>query len=193
MAKTKTPHHIDYDTLTVDGKFQKVARLNENPEVQLVECWAVRISPQSSQKAISCAKKIAIGESLPLQHLKRLVKEDTREGPKLLLLICSVLFFPSEDHLKNVFEKELDEKVTLQTIKVPQNYPPDKDKCAKWSAAFWPIVWRGSSVVQEMNAVRINVEEEKKFLQMAVDQALENFKDGKVSFLHLYSTNNSFR
>lgn len=189
-------HKIDYETFVFDGCLQKIMNVsslkrNEVPELQKV--WLVSFEPIRSSQFLKLVKeKVMLKDPVDFPYLKRIQKIKHEDGQIALIgIFCSIEFCAEECEVISLLG-EL-KVLTISQKEVPCNYPYSKEICDQWSSQYWPVIWKGNPVIQELNQVKVNVEEERKYLQEICDISHELSREGVSNELMLIAnrgTNN---
>ena len=149
---------IDYRNEILYGLLQRMAPSVGDINPILQEYWVCSIDPKNSPKVLGLIKSQFQHTVDSLQHLKRIYKEDDGKGKLVLkVLLCPVQ--PKE----NPFTKEAllsiltsathQDNIGLEIKSIPMNKPSDKDINIKWSKEYWPLLWKGNPLVQDLNEI----------------------------------------
>ncbi|KAH3666141.1 hypothetical protein OGAPHI_004330 [Ogataea philodendri] len=141
-------YDIDYERFVFHGEFQRV-QPQTSVEPLLVDHWVVWVLPKQSPVVNNIIKNEFKDTAASLRHLKRFVKTQSEEKDWLRVLLCSCELISKTD-LENILFGPL-EKNTIERVKIPLNKPFDKDLNTQWSSKYWPIVWKGNPMIQELN------------------------------------------
>ncbi|KAG7843107.1 hypothetical protein KL942_000203 [Ogataea angusta] len=161
-------YDIDYETFTFYKKYRRV-QIQDRVEPLLVDHWIVYIEPKESSLMNAIIKTQFKESSNSSRHLKRFLKteKDDRDWLKVLLCACDQY---SQEELESILFGPL-KRTWIEKVRVPLNKPFDKELNAEWSAKYWPIVWKGNPMIQELN------ESYKQFCEQKVQDYLRLISD----------------
>lgn len=140
-------YEIDYEKAVFFEEFQRIQPADQTATPVLKEYWTANIDPQHSKGVIELTKAKYTTDST--KHLKRFRKRQGEKRTYLEALICPKTEVCHDDLLEMM--RKIDPSVTINLCRVPTNKPMDKQLNKKWSEQYWPIIWKGNPMVQEMN------------------------------------------
>lgn len=173
--------NVDYKTGIFYRKLQRIYHDAGDIRPILKDYWICLISPKLSPKILTLIKTQFQYTSDDLRHLKRMYKTTDTSGNHLLNIIIAPLEF--NDNINSydsihatINEKLIDEKFVLEKKQIPMNKPLDKNINDEWSKQYWPIVWKGNPMIQDMNELSktINMSETYAHIDKLVQLSKEN-------------------
>lgn len=180
-------HTVDYKKGILHGCLQRQAPSIDNVDPILVDYWVCEINPKDSPKLLALLKSHFHHTSESLKHLKRMYKVKSEEGiDKLRVILCPVVdaqeYHLDEHELQNMISEIPLNKFDLVRHQIPRNKPFDKDVNQMWSKIYWPLLWKGNPLIQELNEINrnLNVDKIKKYMEMIVKES-SNGVDGNTS------------
>ncbi|KAI0462884.1 hypothetical protein LJB42_003687 [Komagataella kurtzmanii] len=153
----ESPHKIDFKNGIFDNCLQKLIKDGIGQEnMNMQEVWVMEINPKDSSKVNGMLRELKNFHLLPFlkKFQKRTVESETGNSTVLDVLIGETSKLQSEEEVNALLK--VDGK--LRRVNVPSNYPPTKELCTEWSK-IWPIVWKGNPIVQELNSIRLDIQE----------------------------------
>lgn len=164
---------IDYKKQILYGGLQRMAPTTGNVVPVLKEYWVACINPKESAHILKLNKEKFQYTTEALKHLKRMKKLED----KLYVLICPVDDV-SYTWLLDTLEEVLND-VSLEKIKIPMNKPFDKEINHMWSEQYWPLLWKGNPLVQDLNEIykQLDITKITKYMLMLVELS-KNPKSG---------------
>ncbi|ODV96337.1 hypothetical protein PACTADRAFT_49697 [Pachysolen tannophilus NRRL Y-2460] len=198
-GRNRSFHKIDEKNYVFDDCLQKIIGTENgliNDEVQLEEVWVAVIPSIKSSSILKFIKENITGnDPLDFPYLKRFQQLKIRQGEtptKLLTLVCSKDYIKNKDELVSMLVRyDADLASEINIFQVPKNYPSSKDLALQWSAKYWPVIWKGNPIIQELNQIKIDIEREKKYLQKIseISSSLEN--KGEIPIVTLFVNPNT--
>lgn len=149
---------IDYKNEVLYGLLQRMAPSVGDISPILQEYWVCSIDPKNSPKLLGLIKSQFQHTVDGLQHLKRIHKENDGKGNLVLkVLLCPVqskeFSITKEALLSMLIGATHQDNITLEVKSIPMNKPLDKETNIKWSKEYWPLLWKGNPVVQDLNEI----------------------------------------
>ncbi|KAH3669795.1 hypothetical protein OGATHE_002607 [Ogataea polymorpha] len=148
FSQRRMSYDIDYETFTFYKKYRRI-QVQDSTEPFLVDHWIVYIEPKESSLINSIIKSEFKESANSLRHLKRFLKAKKNDRDLLKVLICACDQINQEELEKILFGPL--KRSRIEKVKAPLNKPFDKELNAEWSAKYWPIVWKGNPMIQELN------------------------------------------
>lgn len=169
-ALDPTEYRINYDECSFYGEFKRIQPNEKIKRPHLIEFWSVSLNPRYTSEILKLIKqKFNHGDYI--KQIKRIKKVmDDGKNFHLEILICPTQHVERNqlvEMLKDWLRIPSDFKLTLKIVLVPVNKPYNKDLCTAWSQTYWPLVWKGNPMVQEMR------ESFKRFKRSAVKKYLD--------------------
>ena len=168
---------INYSEQILYGKLQRMAPHIGEIKPILTPYWVCIIDPQLTPKLLDLVKKDFAHTSDQLKHLKRMQKIRSEDGKaKLKAVICAV----NDDETNMAFDElhrkiieclGKDSKATLEKVNIPMNKPFDKDINLEWSQRYWPLLWKGNPLLQELKELHkaLDFEKVQKYINHLAD------------------------
>lgn len=183
---------IDYQNGIFYNVLERQFRGSNNEEPLLINCWVCEINPKEAPKILSLIKTRFNHTSEQLKNLKRMQKtRNANNEITLKVLLCPEYSKVDGDlqeykYSSSDLEKLLNQhgltwfNITKQEI--PVNNPLDKDTNQLWSDKYWPLLWKGNPLVQEMNEVykTIDIEKIQKYIEMISKMSCSNKYDTPI-------------
>ncbi|KAG0680326.1 tRNA-specific adenosine deaminase subunit tad3 [Pichia californica] len=160
---------IDYQREVLYGVLQRISPSISKIKPNLKEYWICSIDPKNSKKVLSLIKSRFQRTTDELRHLKRVCKENEDGNIVLSILLCPVDGDYTENEISDLLKdvtQQNDVKITKKCI--PMNKPFDKEINLEWSKKFWPLLWKGNPLVQDLNEIYKNMNIQK--VQSYMDQ-----------------------
>lgn len=181
--------HIDYQNEVLYGALQRMAHSIGNSEPILKEYWICNIDPKKSPKIITLIKSKFQNTTDELKHLKRMRKENIDGKNILKVIVCPVEGEYSENDAINLIEEATQEKdIKLEKKQIPMNKPLDKETNNEWSQKFWPLLWKGNPLVQELNEIykRIDIQKVHKYMNQVFELSRETVSNLSFCFFQSF-------
>ncbi|GMG52112.1 unnamed protein product [Ambrosiozyma monospora] len=178
-TETKRNPNINYDKLIFYNKFQRIQPKESVTTPVLKPFWITTIEPKQSSQVMSLVKGEFNYTSETLKHLKRFqkLKDETTNKVVLQVVICAFEDISYTDLRKKLTETlnvDLND-VVLDKLEIPMNKPLDKEVNVEWSNKYWPLVWKGNPMVQELHESfkQFDNEENMKFIKYIIQKSRE--------------------
>lgn len=146
-------YHINYQEYTFYDEYKRIQPNIKTTQPQLTKFWSVSLDPKYTSEILKFIKQKFSADDY-LKQIKRIKKVmDDSKHFHLEILICPVQQMESHvltDMLKEWLNTPSDFELTLTTASVPLNKPYSKELCMSWSQLYWPLVWKGNPMVQEI-------------------------------------------
>lgn len=171
--RKEVEREIDYDDQIFYGIYRRQADSEKVSSPLLVQYHVCVINPKESSKIMTMVKTSFSHTSLALRHLKRIRK---MTNGQLMIIIC-----PYDECEEEELSKVIENYITgysLDIVSIPMNTPKDKETNLEWSEKYWPLVWKGNPLIQELNELysNFNKEEVDKYTHLVVKLSQEHQK-----------------
>lgn len=172
---------IDYDEQIFHSNFERQAITEAVTKPMFTKYWVCSIDPRQSSNLMAFIKSNFHYTADSLRHLKRVKKMDIDGSIKLKIIICSVEDISKEDLYQQIL-KIIKGSIHLEEANIPMNNPMDKETNILWSNKYWPFVWKGNPLIQDLNELysRFKLEEVNKYMNKVLKMSKET---GKVVVL----------
>lgn len=183
---------IDYKNEILYGRLQRMAPRSAEIGPALKDYWVVSIDPKNSPKILNLIKTQFQYTSESLRHLKRMFKVKDQQGSdKLKVLICPVEdSYTTFDELKLLLETTLQQEtdVPIEKCKIPMNKPLDKEMNIQWTNMYWPLLWKGNPLIQDLNEIykQIDISKVDKYMKLVADLSKKGVRIIFISVLFFY-------
>lgn len=176
---------IDYKNEVLYGVLQRMAPSIGNSQPILREYWICNIDPKISPQIIKLIKSKFQETTDDLKHLKRMRKENINGKNILKVIICPVEGEYSNDDIINLIKETTQlENITLEKKEIPMNKPFDKEINNEWSQKFWPLLWKGNPLVQDLNEIykKIDIQKVHKYMNQVFELSGDTVSNGIFHF-----------
>lgn len=165
--------NIDYKLGILYDVLERQAPEIDNEEPLLKQYWVCEIDPKESCKLLSLIKSRFQYTSEELKNLKRMYKIKNANGDDVLrVLVCPVEDDSDENYtvanLQNILREKLLNRFTITKHSIPINKPFDKEHNQLWSEKYWPLLWKGNPLIQELNELykSIDIKKIQKYMKL---------------------------
>ncbi|VEU20815.1 DEKNAAC101749 [Brettanomyces naardenensis] len=143
---------IDYDKYIFYNEFQRIQPSQSMVRPDLEMYWVTSIEPSQSSLIIKLIKQKFQYTTGQTKHLKRFKKKlDVEKHVILDVAICPTSDI-DEDKLREILKEGLNvQNISLLKTEIPTNKPFDRELNMEWSKRYWPLVWKGNPMVQELH------------------------------------------
>lgn len=175
MAVAAGHKEVDYDTQMFHKKFERQAIAETVTKPIFAKYYVCTINPQQSRLFMAFIKTTYEHTSHLLRHLKRVKKVSVEDTTKLKIIVCPIQDITLE-RLQLQIEEALSAPAPLEVCDIPTNNPMDKETNLRWSRDFWPFVWKGNPLIQELNELYAGFDAAKceKYMQEVLSISREN-------------------
>lgn len=166
---------IDYDSQIFHKKFERQAITQAVSKPIFTTYWVCSIDPKLSAKLMVLIKTEYQYTSDSLRHLKRVKKIGDLNGSiKLKIIICPKEDI-SKDQLVNQLSQKIEGEIQIEEVLIPMNNPIDKETNMLWSNTYWPFVWKGNPLIQDLNELYngFSLENVNKYMNMVLEKSKE--------------------
>lgn len=177
---------IDYQEGIFFEVLERQFHQSASYEPVLLNYWVCEIIPHETPKILKLIKNEFNSTSEQVKHLKRMQKtKNSNDETMLKVLLCPESTKEEETMggrtysvtiLQNLLKQYGLSEFTITKHKIPINKPIDKDTNILWSEKYWPILWKGNPVFQELDEIYKNIQFEKvqKYVQMVTELSSSN-------------------
>lgn len=193
--ESKCKYPIDYEKSIIDNKFQRLQKTGEESFTPiLIKCWIIYINPKDSASLNKIIKDKFSLDSTDFRHLKKFNKyvvEDRENKEKKVMrlkcLLCSLDYINDKSTIEQILSDGGIVYDKIDIADIPKNKPFDKDVNREWSERYWPIVWKGNPLIQEMNQLgnEFKMDIDLKYLKKLVELS-KDIKNDHVSFTGVF-------
>lgn len=171
---------IDYQNEILYGVLGRMAPSAGEVKPILEEYWVCGIDPKKTPKILELIKTQFQYTTENLRHLKRMYKSTDKFGnTSLKVIICPVESnqnqYSSDELMKILKETTKQDDIILEKREIPINKPFDKETNMKWSKDYWPLLWKGNPLVQDLNEIYKNIDIDK--IHHYMDKIVQLSKD----------------
>lgn len=175
--------NIDYKKEIFHGILQRMSPSVADVEPNLEEYWICSIHPKNTPKLMGLLKEKFHYTNERLKNLKRVQKIKHNDEVVLNFIICPVasefeIF--TYDELFRIIKSTLNQDdIKLEKRLIPMNKPFDSEVNQEWSEKYWPLLWKGNPIVQELKEINrtINIEKIRKYMNLITELSNESDKD----------------
>ncbi|QPG75923.1 hypothetical protein FOA43_003309 [Brettanomyces nanus] len=147
-----TEDNINYDNYVFYKKFKRI-QLSQSMVVPKLELyWIATIEPPQSASIVKLTKSRFDYTADKIKHLKRFRKKIDKKGKVLLDVVICPEDDIEENQLREILKRCLRADDTIvYKIGIPVNKPYGKELNLEWSQKYWPLVWKGNPMLQELD------------------------------------------
>ncbi|SCV02735.1 LAME_0H04698g1_1 [Lachancea meyersii CBS 8951] len=184
VKKKQNPYHINYKEGIVENCLLQIRNTGCCDDPRVKNVWTVDIRARDSQQFIEFIRlNIQSNDPVSFQHIKRIKKGE--ESGVLTVIVCSKLLIEEQDDFLLLMKDAPFEYYNANDHSaVPTAAPSTKELSLKWSALYWPLVWRGNPNDQIMNDYVFDMAFIRNTLttlsKVSLDQAEKNASDPPV-------------
>jgi tRNA-specific adenosine deaminase 3 len=181
---------IDYKNEIFYGSLQRMSPSVADIQPNLKEYWICSIDPKNTPKLLTLLKSKFEFTSETLRHLKRMQKIKLNDKFVLKVIICpcdSDFETYTHDDLSNLIKTFLNqEDIKLEKKYIPMNKPFDKEINQEWSDKYWPLLWKGNPIIQELNEINrtINIKKIRKYVNILAN--LSELQDKELPIVTIF-------
>lgn len=193
--ESKCKYAIDYEKSIIDNKFKRLQKTgNESFTPILIKCWIIYINPRDSANLNKIIKDKFSLDTTDFRHLKKfnkdVIRDDENKGKndiRLKCLLCSLDYINDKSTIERILSDGGVVYDKIDIADIPKNKPFDKDVNKEWSEKYWPIVWKGNPLIQEMNQLgnEFNMDVDLNYLRKLVELSKDITND-RVSFINVF-------
>lgn len=175
--------NIDYKKERFYGVLQRISPSVVDVQPNLEEYWICSINPKNTPKLMTLLKNKFQYTNDNLKHLKRMQKIKYGDRFVLKVIICPVesnLSVFTYDQLSSLLKTTLNQDdIKVEKTLIPMHTPFDKETNQEWSEKYWPLLWKGNPIVQELNEIsrNINIEKIRKYMNLITELSSKSEKE----------------
>lgn len=184
--KDDPDYQIDYDRCIFYNEFQRIQHRMNLVKPDLEQFWTVTIDPKLTQKVLKMIKSEFKNTLESLKHLKRIRRVETDTNFKLEVIICPKTDLTCQTLRNDLVQKFRPDDFSISTAFIPINKPYDKDTNMEWSKEYWPLVWKGNPMVQELRESYDTFDKDTIYNYLSAIAKIASQKEDKLSVATIF-------